>query len=153
MYASVFFGHILGVLALFSGLAIAGTAFSAARGRDTARDVALLLGLSRIGVLLVAGGTLLAGLCGLWLVHLGRWGYGSGWVDASFALFAAALTLGGLGGRTPRQARVLAVTLAAQSEAVTPELRALLEHRATRWTNTVAFALMVAIVADMCFKP
>jgi uncharacterized membrane protein len=59
---------------------------------------------------LVAVGTLLAGVSGLWLVHLGNWGYGTGWVDGSIVLFVVVIGLGGVGGRRPKQARLLAST-------------------------------------------
>ncbi len=75
--------HLLGALTFVAGIGLAGAAFEAARRRERPAEIALLLGLTRIGVLLVALGTLLIAAFGLWLVHLGRWGYGSGWVDIS----------------------------------------------------------------------
>ncbi len=48
------FFHLVGVFLLVAGLAVAGVAFEAARRRRSPAEVALLLGLTRIGVLLVA---------------------------------------------------------------------------------------------------
>jgi hypothetical protein len=68
-------------------------------------EIALLLGLSRIGVLLVGLGTLFVLGFGLWLVELGDWGYGAGWIDAALGLLAAIVVLGALGGRRPAGAQ------------------------------------------------
>jgi hypothetical protein len=163
VYDVAFLFHILGVLSLISGVTVAGIAFEAARRRDSPAEIALLLGLTRAGVPLVGIGAVLAGGFGLWLVHLGRWGYSSAWVDASIALYIVALALGGRGGERPKQARELATRLAKKtpSDATPPgqtpsanqELRALLDDRASRAQNYISLLLMLVIVGLMCFKP
>ncbi len=154
MYNVAFFFHIVGVLLFISGIVVAGVAFEAARRQARPQEIALLLGLTRVGVALVAIGTVLTGLSGLWLVHLGEWGYGSAWVDASIALYLVVLVLGGLGGRRPKQARLLATRLATvEQTSHNDELRALLDDRVARAENYVSLLLVVAIVALMCFKP
>jgi hypothetical protein len=35
---------------------------------------------------------------GLWLVDLGSWGYGAGWVDTALGMLAATVVLGAFGG-------------------------------------------------------
>jgi uncharacterized membrane protein len=145
--------HLLGAIAFFSGIVVAGVAFEAARRRRQPAEVALLLSVTRIGVLLVAVGTLLIAAFGFWLVHLGSWGYGSGWIDASIGLFIAALLLGGLGGQRPKQARQLATALADQRAPVSDELRALLDDPVSRAANYASLGLIVAIVVIMVFKP
>jgi uncharacterized membrane protein len=79
-----------------AGIVVAGSAFEAARRRERPAEVALLLGLTRIGVLLVAVGGLMLPIFGLWMVHLGSWGYGSGWIDWALGLYVVALLLGAL---------------------------------------------------------
>lgn len=153
MYDVAFFLHILGVLAFVSGIVVAGVAFESARRAQRPAEVATLLGLSRIGVLLVAAGTLLTGAFGLWLVHLGRWHYSSFWVGCSIVLFVATLALGAAGGQRPKRARQLATRLAAEGAPVSDELSALLEDRAARIQNYLALLLVLAIVAVMVFKP
>lgn len=153
MYNVAFFLHILGVLSFVSGIVVAGVAFESARRREHPAEVATLLGLSRIGVLLVAVGTLLTGAFGLWLVHLGSWHYSSFWVSCSIALFVAALALGAVGGQRPKRARQLAVRLAAEDAPVNAELRALLDSRAAQLQNYASLLLVLAIIALMCFKP
>jgi uncharacterized membrane protein len=104
-------------------------------------------------VLLVAVGTLLIGVFGLWLVHLGNWGYGSGWVDASIGLYVAALALGGLGGQRPKHARRLATDLAEQRASVSGDLRALLDDQISRAANYGSLVLILSVVVIMVFKP
>ena len=145
--------HLLGVLTLIAGVVVAGVAFEAARRRRQAAEVALLLGLARVGVLLVAIGSALAGAFGLWLVHLGRWGYGSGWVQASIGLYLAALALGGLGGRRPKQARRLARELARHDAPLSQQARARLDDRLARGANYGSLLLLAVVVALMVFKP
>jgi uncharacterized membrane protein len=99
------FFHLLGALLFVAGIVLAGAAFETARGRQRPAGIALLLGLTRRRVLLVAVGGLLLPIFGLWLVHLDHFGYGSGWVDAAIVLYVVALVLGGVGGKRPKQAR------------------------------------------------
>jgi hypothetical protein len=99
--------HLLGALRFVAGIVLAGAAFEAARRRQQPAEIALLLSMTRIGVLVVAVGALLLAAFGLWLVHLGNWGYGTGWVAASMVLYVVALALGGLDGQRPKQARKL----------------------------------------------
>lgn len=147
------FFHLLGAFAFVAGTIVAGVAFETARRKTTPAEIALLLALSRIGVLLVALGTLLVIAFGLWLVHLGDWGYGAGWVDAALGLLAATVILGAVGGQGPKRARKLAGKLAAERAPVSDELRALLDDRATLATNYLSALMLLAIVALMVFKP
>jgi len=147
------FFHLLGGFSLIAGMIVAGVAFETARRRDTPGEIALLLGLSRIGVLLVAVGTLLVFGFGLWLVHLGNWGYGAGWVDAAIGLLAVTIVLGAVGGQRPKRARVLATQLAVEGAPTSAELRALLDDRPTLAANYLSALLLVAIIGLMVFKP
>jgi uncharacterized membrane protein len=151
-HVALFF-HLLGAFSFVAGTVVAGVAFESARRRRTPGEIALLLGLSRIGVALVGAGTLLVLVFGLWLVHLGRWGYGAGWVDAALGLLVAAAVLGAIGGRRPKRVRKLAARLAADGAPVDAELRALLDDRVALAVNYLSALLVLAIVALMVFKP
>jgi uncharacterized membrane protein len=147
------FFHLLGAFSLVAGTIVAGVAFETARRREAPAEIALLLGLSRIGVLLVALGTLLVLGFGLWLVHLGDWGYGAGWIDAAIGLLLAVAVLGGIGGQRPKQARKLASRLASEGAPASPELRALLDDRAALAVNYLSALLLLVIIVLMAFKP
>ncbi len=147
------FLHILGALAFVSGVAVAGVSFESARRREAPAEIALLLGLSRIGAVLVMVGGTLVFVCGLWLVGLGDFSFGDGWISAALGLFLLALALGALGGQRPKQARLLATRLAGEGRPASPELRELLDDGRSMAVNYVAAAIVVAILALMVFKP
>ena len=152
-YNVALFFHLLGAFLLVAGTVVAGVAFEVARRRDEPGEIVLLLGLTRVGVLLVGLGSLLVHAFGLWLVGLGHWGYGSGWVIAAFVLFALMAALGGAGGQQPKRARKLARQLRDGRASATPELHALLDDRAARAANYTSALLLLAIIAVMVFKP
>jgi uncharacterized membrane protein len=145
--------HLLGAFLLVSGTVLAGVGFEAARRRADCAEIALLLGIARVGAVLVVGGTLLAGGFGLWLVALGHWGYSTPWVDAAIGLLALVVVIGSVGGQRPKQARKLAAALAAQQLLPSEELRALLGDRVARILNYLAAAALLAIVVLMVVKP
>jgi uncharacterized membrane protein len=147
------FFHLLGAFLFIAGVIVAGVVFEAARRRRRPSEIALLLGLARIGVLLVALGAVIVLVFGLWLVQLGRFGYGAGWVVTALALFVVVILLGGLGGQSPKRARKLAVQLAKEADAESDELRSLLDDPLARTVNYLSAALLVAIVALMVFRP
>lgn len=145
--------HLLGAITFVAGIVVAGVAFEAARRRREPREVALLLSITRVGVLLVALGTVLIAAFGFWLVHLGSWGYGSGWVDTSIGLYLVALALGAFGGQRPKHARRLATNLAKQQAPINGPLRALLNDPVSRAANYGSLVLILAVVVIMVFKP
>ena len=153
MESAALFFHLLGAFLFVSGAALAGMAFESAGRREAAGEIAALLGLARIGALLVVAGTVLVVAFGLWLVHLGDWGYGAKWVDAAIALLVVALVLGAAGGQAPKRARRLAARLAADGRPASEELRALLGDRRAIAANYGSALLLVAIVVLMVWKP
>jgi uncharacterized membrane protein len=146
------FFHILGALVFVAGIVLAGAAFEVARRRERPAEIVLLLGLARIGVLLVAIGGLLLGVFGLWLVQLGHFGYGSAWVDAAIVFYVLALALGGLGGQRPKRARRLASQLVTDGSSADNKLRAMLDDRVARAANYGSLAVVLAILVLMVFK-
>jgi uncharacterized membrane protein len=147
------FGHLLGAFLFVSGTVVAGVAFEAGRRRESPSEIALLLGLARAGAALVGVGMLAVLAFGLWLVHLGGWGYGAGWVDAAIILFVLAAVLGGIGGQTPKRARRLATRLAAEGRPVTDELRGLLSDRRALLMNYSSALLVLGVLVLMVWKP
>jgi uncharacterized membrane protein len=147
------FFHLLGAFLLVAGTVVAGTAFEAARRRELPSEIALLLGLARVGALLVMTGMLLVLGFGLWLVDLEGWGYGAGWIDAALGLFAAALVLGAIGGQAPKRARRFASELAASDAPATDELRSRLNDRPALLANYLSALLVSAILVLMVWKP
>ena len=153
LYDLVLCFHLLGAFLLVSGTVVAGVGFEAARRRTICAEIALLLGLARIGAALVVGGTLLAASFGLWLVELGHWGYGTPWVDAAIGLLTLVVVVGSIGGQRPKQARKLAARLATGDIPPSAELRALLGDRVAIALNYVAASALLAIIVLMVVKP
>lgn len=151
------FLHLLGAILFGSGIVLAGVCFEAARRRTQPAEIALLLSLTRIGVLLVASGALLTLIFGLWLVHLDGYSYGAGWIDDSFVLYVLAMALGGVGGRAPKRARALASRLSEQreppSEQELRQLREMLDDPTSLAANWLSALAVLGIVALMVFKP
>lgn len=145
--------HLFGAFSLVSGTVVAGVAFEAARRRADSLEIATLLGLARVGVALVVGGTLFVGGFGLWLVALGHWGYATPWVDAAIGLLSVVIILGSIGGQRPKRARQLAAALAARQLPPSDELRAALSDRWARLSNYLAATALVVIIVLMVVKP
>ncbi len=130
---------------------LAGVAYEAARRRPRPNEIALLLDLTRVGVVFVALGGLMVLGFGIWLVELDDLGFGPGWIRAALILFGLSAVLGAAGGRRPKQARLLARRLA--DDGPTDELRRLLDDPLSRGANYVSAALVVAILVLMIWKP
>ncbi len=153
LYSFALVMHLMGGFLFIAGMVLAGVGFEAGRRRSQPGEVALLLWLARIGVLMLVAGTLLVLGFGLWLVHLGGWGYGTGWVSASLGLFFVALALGEVGGRPLKRARLTAAELAQRGEPLSDEVRELLGDRKLLVANYISLALMIAIIVLMVVKP
>src|SRR5262245_58164217 len=125
MYQLPLLLHTLGAFSLIAGRVGAGVSFEAARRRPTPSDIAVQLGLSRVGVGLVGLGMVLVLVFGIWLVRLGHWGFDTAWIVAALVLFVLTLVLGAIGGQAPKRARKLAARLATEEAEATPELRAM----------------------------
>ncbi|MHB2022475.1 MAG: DUF2269 family protein [Mycobacteriales bacterium] len=153
MTAFVLLLHLLGAFCLVSGVVVAGLAFESARRRSSPAEIALVLGLARTGALLTAVGTLLVAGFGVWLVALGHWGYGSGWVDAAGGLLLLVAVLGSIGGQRPKRARRLATQFAAAGQPVDAQLRAMLDDRLTQVVNYLSALLLLVIIVLMVTRP
>jgi uncharacterized membrane protein len=147
------FLHLLGVLTLFSGVAIAAVGHRAARRSSDAGEIAAVLRLARAGVLLAAPGLIVVVGAGAWLVHLDGLGWDEPWLTKALGLLVLALVLGALGGRRLRHARELAERLRDAGEEVTPELRALLGDRLSAAANLASTVAMLGVLWLMVAKP
>jgi len=152
-YELALFLHLLGVVVMASGITVAAAAHAVARRRTVPGEVAAVLGLARVGVLLAGPGTLLVVGAGAWLTSVLEVG-DAGWLHAAIAVLVVALVLGGLGGQTPKRARLRAeADAAAGATDVGGELRALLDDRRAQVLNHASAVLMLVVLALMVFKP
>lgn len=144
--------HLVGAIGFFSGIALAAAAQASALRRLRASDVAALLGLARVGVVLVAAGFSLVLATGLWLVEETGWSLGDGWLAASLGLLVLSVVLGALGGRSPKQARLLAERQAADAPS-TPEIGRLLRDRLSLVANVASAAAAFTVLVLMVWRP
>jgi len=147
------FLHLLGAVSFFAGAAVAATLQLAAIRRERPSEIVVLLRLARVGVALVGVGALFTLVFGIALAeHLG-YGLSPAWIQAAITLWAASMALGALGGRTARHARHLAERLAAEGDAPSPELHALVSARAPLWSSYASSLLLLAVLALMVWQP
>ena len=140
------------MLLFVGGALLAGVVFEVARRRERPSEVALLLGVTRIGALLVVGGAVLLLGGGLWLAEQLDV-FEEPWLLVSLALFVLSLVLGALGGQRPKRARKLAADLAKGDDEPTPELRHQLGDPFSLAANYISSALVLVILVLMVWKP
>ena len=147
------FLHLLGAFCFFAGGAVVGVLQLAAIRAERPSQVYAYLRLAPVGVALVGTGALLTLVFGIALAEHERLGLSPVWIQAALGLWVAAMALGALGGRTARHARHLAQKLAADGDAPSPELRALVGARGPLYASYASFLLLLAIVVLMVWQP
>jgi hypothetical protein len=147
------FFHLLGAVGFFAGAAVAGTLQLAAIRRERPSEIHSLLGLTRVGVVLVGIGAILTLVFGIALAEHEGFGFSPGWIQAALGLWVAAMALGAYGGRTARHARHCAERLAAEGDEPSPELRALVAARGPLWASYASGLMLFAILALMVWQP
>ena len=144
--------HLLGAFAFVAGAVVATVGLESARRRERAAEIALLLGLTRVGVLLVAVGGVVLLVAGIWLANRIDQ-LGSTWVSAALTLFVLSVVAGAVGGQKPKRARRRATELARTGAEADAELRALLNDRGALLANYASGALVLAILVLMIWQP
>lgn len=145
--------HLLGAFLFVSGAVVAAVLQLAAMRRERPGEIALLLGAIRAGVLLVAAGSVLVLVFGIWLAEHGGYGLGEGWVSLALGLFVLSVALGGVAGRHDKATRKLAVRLAEDGDRPSPELHRRLRDPVPLALNYGSGALVLAILVVMVWKP
>ncbi|HEY3461848.1 MAG TPA: DUF2269 family protein [Gaiellaceae bacterium] len=146
------FFHLLGAVSFFAGAAVAGTLQLAAIRRERPSEVYVLLRLAPVGAALVGLGALLTLGFGIALAEHEGFGLSPAWIQAALGLWVASMAVGGYGGRTARHARHLAQRLAAEGDAPSPELRALLAARGPLWASCASGLMLLAILVLMVWR-
>ncbi len=147
------FFHLLGAFCFFAGGAVVGVLQLGAIRQDRPSQVYAFLRLAPFGAVLVGTGALLTLGFGIGLAQHEGLGLSPAWIQAALGLWVAAMLLGAYGGRTPRHARHLAEALAAEGDAPSPALRALVSARGPLWASYASFALLLVIVGLMVWQP
>lgn len=145
--------HLLGAFLFVSGAVVAAVLQLAAMRRERPGEIAALLGAIRAGVLLVAAGSVLVLVFGIWLAEHVGYGLGEGWVSLALGLFVLAAVFGGVAGRHDKATRMLAVRLAEDGDRPNSELHRRLRSPIPLALNYGSGALVVAILVVMVWKP
>lgn len=101
----------------------------------------------------MALGSVLVLTCGFWLVDVTGHGFDEGWLTGSFGLFLTGVVLGAVGGRRPKQARLLAERLAREDNEPSLELQRLLDDRLSAALNAAATIAMLGVLLLMVWRP
>jgi uncharacterized membrane protein len=152
-YDWLLFFHVSGAFLLIGGAVVAAILNLTAERRERPSEIALLLGLIRVGVVAIAVGSLLLLVFGLWLVDEVGYSYGDAWIVAALVLFVLANALGGIGGRRDDATRELAQRLAAEGDAPSPELRARLRDPISIALSYGSGLMILAVLGLMIWKP
>ena len=147
------FFHLLGAIGFFAGAAVVGTLQLAAIRRERPSEVYALLRLAPVGAALVGLGALLTLVFGIGLARHEGFGLSPAWIQAALGLWVAAMVVGGYGGRTARHARHLAQRLAAEGDAPSAELHALVAARLPLVASFASALMLVAILVLMVWQP
>jgi uncharacterized membrane protein len=142
--------HVGGAFCVLAGALLAVVLNQAALRRSRPSEIALLLGLIRVAVVLIAIGMVTTLAFGLWLLDDTEYSFGDGWVDAAFSLWVVALVLGSIGGRRDRHTRELAERL---GDEPSDELSARLRDPVSRLLSYGSGAAVLAILVLMIWKP
>ena len=145
--------HVTGAFFLVGGSVMAATLNVLALRSTVPSESAQLLRLIRTAVIVIGVGVVLTLVLGLWLVHDVGYSYGAFWVWGSIVLWVISSALGGIGGRHQQRARKLAERLAAEGDAPSGELRALLRDRRGNAMSYGAGLATLLILVLMIWKP
>jgi len=145
--------HVTAAFCFVGGSVAAAILNTLAIRAERPSESARLLRLIRVALPVIFVGVAGTLVFGIWLWHHLGFGIGAGWIWASLALWVVANALGGIGGRHQERARELAERLAAEGDATTAELQALLRDRTGLAISWAAGAATLAILVLMIWKP
>ena len=145
--------HIASAFCLFGGSVAAGILNTLAIRSARPSETAFLLRLIRVALPVIYAGVLGTLVFGIWLWHDLGFSIGTGWIWASLVLWVLANALGGIGGRHQEHSRKLAEQLAAEGDAESAELRALLRDPKGLAVSYAAGLATLAILVLMIWKP
>jgi uncharacterized membrane protein len=145
--------HVTGAFFLVGGSVMAATLNVLAVRSKVPSESAQLLRLIKTAVVVIGIGVVLTLVLGLWLVHRVGYSYGAFWVWGAIVLWAISNALGGIGGHHQAKTRRLAEQLAAEGDAPSDELRALLRDRRANAMSYGAGLATLLILVLMIWKP
>jgi uncharacterized membrane protein len=151
------FFHLTGAFLLFCGAVAFHLLLFFAQRREKPSEISTILSSGALAEFAIQVGTLVVLVFGIWLAYtdseIPKYKITDGWIIAALILWAAASGLGARGGMIYAEGRKLAAKLAAEGDAPTPELKALLFNRRAALMTWASTLMVVAILVLMVFKP
>lgn len=149
------FLHVAAAFALVAALVLYTVLIAVIWNKDVPRDVARLFGISKVGDVLIAVGSIGVLVFGIWLaIEDDSYRPWDGWVIAALVLW---FVLGALGSRTGKiydATRARARTLAQEgSDAPNAELQAMVQDRRGLWLHVAGIVTVLLLLVDMIWKP
>ena len=146
--------HLLSAFALVAALVLFTAVMVADWGEVSPQRAAAYFQVARVGGPLIAAGTALTLILGIWLaIDLKAYQPWDGWVIAAIVLWAIAGYTGSKVGAHYTQAQKLVEQLAGQGDAPSTELATTLSDRRIRTLHAITIIATVAILVDMIWKP
>jgi uncharacterized membrane protein len=145
--------HIASAFLFVGGSVAAGILNWLSLRAERPSETAALLRLVRTVLPVIYVGALGTLVFGIWLWHHLGFSIGEGWIWASLALWVVANALGGIGGRHQERSRELAERLAAEGDAPSAELQALLRDTKGMVVSYAAGLATLLILVLMVWKP
>lgn len=145
--------HVTAAFLFVGGSVAAGILNVLATRAERPSEAALLLRLIRKTLPPIMLGVLFTLVFGIWLWHELGFSIGAAWIWVSLALWVVANALGGIGGRHQERSRELAERLAAEGDAPSDELRALLRDPKGAAISYAAGLATILILVLMIWRP
>lgn len=145
--------HIAAAFFFVGGSVAAGVLNVLALRAERPSETAVLLRLIRRTLPVIYVGVAGTLVFGIWLWHELHYSIGAAWIWISLVLWVVANALGGIGGRHQERSHELARRLAAEGDAPSAELRALLRDPKGTAVSYLAGAATIAILVLMIWKP
>jgi uncharacterized membrane protein len=146
--------HLLAAFALVAALVLFTAVMVADWGEASPQRAAAYFHVARIGGPLIAAGTALTLILGIWLaIDLKAYQPWDGWIIAAIVLWAIAGYTGSKVGAHYTKAQETVEQLAAAGDQPNAELAATLSDRRIRTLHAITIVAVVAILVLMIFKP
>jgi uncharacterized membrane protein len=146
--------HLLAAFALVAALVLFTAVMVADWGEASPQRAAAYFQVARVGGPLIAAGTALTLILGIWLaIDLKAYQPWDGWIIAAIVLWAIAGYTGSKVGAHYTAAQEMVERLAAQGDAPSTELAATLSDRRIRTLHAITIVAVIAILVLMIWKP
>ena len=149
------FLHVAAAFALVAALVLYTVLIAVIWNKDVPRDVARLFGISKVGDVLIAVGSIGVLVFGIWLaIEDDSYQPWDGWVIAALVLWFALGALGSQTGKIYDATRARARTLAQEgSDAPNAELQAMVQDRRGLGLHVAGIVTVLLLLVDMVWKP